>query len=210
MAERQSRKSYDRSMSADERGAEQRARIIRAATELYGERGYHETRVDDVVARARVSRRTLYAHFRDLVELRFAVYEGAMSRTLLQLGILAQDESQPDRLASVLTAMFEFIASEPNLSRAVASEFRSTEPRNLALRNQVLAFFVGILMEGTLADHRDGRVPHPPEELTVYALVGAIEGLVYRFLDRGDVEDASKAVPVALHVYRSVYPWRPK
>src|SRR4051812_19269652 len=69
----------------DERNEEQRQRILDAATQLYGERGYYSTRVEDIAARARTSRRTVYAHYKNLEELRFAIYERAVARTLVDV-----------------------------------------------------------------------------------------------------------------------------
>ncbi len=201
---------YDRDLSAAERAAEQRERIVVAAAELYGERGYYDTRVEDVVDRARVSRRTIYVHFKDLEELRFVVFERAVGATLVSLGELAQDRTAPDRLRSVLTRMFEHVANNRHLARVVAYELRLPAPRNIALRKQVLALFAGILMEGTAEDHADGRVPTAPDLLTIYGLLGSFEGLANHLLDGEGPVDVERAVVTALHVYRSVYPWRPR
>lgn len=204
------RNAYDRDLSADERAAEQRDRILAAAALLYGERGYYDTRVEDIVERAGVSRRTVYLHFEDLDELRFAVFERAIATTLVRLAEIAQDKDNPDRLRAVLTRMFEHISVAPQLGRVVAYELRLPSPRNVALRKQVLSLFAGILMEGTNEDHLDGRVPTPPDELTVYGLLGSFEALANHFLDGSQPIDVNKAVETALRIYRSVYPWRPK
>jgi AcrR family transcriptional regulator len=202
-------RSYDRQLSPEARFAEQRQRIVRAATEVYGEKGLHATRIEDVVARAAVSKRTLYEHFRDLPALRFAVFEHALSSTLVMLGELASDESLPDRLHSVLRAMFQAVVDHPNLARIIAYEYSSGEPRNTAMRNQVRGFFVAMMMQATAADHADGRVPRPPDELVMNAMVAMFQGLVAHFLDN-DPSEAMRGVDVALEIYRSVYPWRPK
>lgn len=204
------RNAYDRDLSADERAAEQHDRILGAAAALYGERGYYDTRVEDIVERAGVSRRTVYQHFKDLDELRFAVFERAIATTLVRLAEIAQDKDAPDRLRAVLTRMFEHIAITPHFGRVVAYELRLPSPRNVALRKQVLALFAAILMDGTNEDHLDGRVPTPPDELTVYGLLGVFEGLANHFLDREEKVDVEKAVETALKIYRAVYPWRPK
>src|SRR5258706_3523651 len=56
-------------------GAETRAALLVAARELFGERGYAATSLDDVVARAGVTKGALYHHFRGKTELFRAVYE---------------------------------------------------------------------------------------------------------------------------------------
>jgi len=58
---------------ATRRGRETRERIIRAATELVGERGVAGTSLDDVCARSRVSKGQLYHYFADRDDLIRAV-----------------------------------------------------------------------------------------------------------------------------------------
>ena len=189
-------------------GDDPRERILDAATELYGEKGYQATRVEDIVARARVSKRTVYEHFRDLGQLRFAVYERAMQVTLMELARIANDPQEEDRLKAALTSMYGRIARAPHFSRVVSYEFRLPEPRNIELRNQVVALFKSILFEGTMADYRAGICPAPPDELTVVGMLAAFEGLATHFID-GNPADADKATEVALRIYRSVYPYEP-
>lgn len=56
-------------------GEETRAALLAAARELFGERGYAATSLDDVVAQAGVTKGALYHHFRGKTELFRAVYE---------------------------------------------------------------------------------------------------------------------------------------
>ena len=52
-----------RGLSADERRADQRRRLVRAAIEEFAARGYHRTSVEDIVRSARTSRTAFYAFF---------------------------------------------------------------------------------------------------------------------------------------------------
>jgi AcrR family transcriptional regulator len=53
-----------------------RERIVRAATELFAERGYSKVSVSDIAERAEVGRTTFFRHFGDKQEVVFA-REGA-------------------------------------------------------------------------------------------------------------------------------------
>ncbi|WP_214104927.1 TetR family transcriptional regulator [Acrocarpospora catenulata] len=48
-----------------------RGRLIRAAMELFAERGFEETTADDIAERARVTERTFFRHFADKREVLF-------------------------------------------------------------------------------------------------------------------------------------------
>ncbi|MFX8075170.1 TetR family transcriptional regulator, partial [Acinetobacter baumannii] len=60
---------YDRRMGRWEPGA--RERLARAALDLYVERGFDETSVGDIAARAGVTERTFFRHFADKREVLF-------------------------------------------------------------------------------------------------------------------------------------------
>ena len=52
-----------RGLSAEERRADQRERLVRAAINEFSARGYHRTSVEDIVRSARTSRTAFYAFF---------------------------------------------------------------------------------------------------------------------------------------------------
>jgi AcrR family transcriptional regulator len=66
--------------SAVDRRSEQRERILLAARDVFATRGYAGTAVDEIVARARVSRTTFYACFENKEECLLAVYRLGLER----------------------------------------------------------------------------------------------------------------------------------
>ena len=60
-----------------ERGEATRAALIRAASELFSERGYGAVGTNEIVERAGVTRGAMYHHFREKKDLFRAVYEQA-------------------------------------------------------------------------------------------------------------------------------------
>jgi len=54
-----------------------RERLLAAATELFGERGYHQTGTEEIVRRSGVTRGSLYHHFVDKAALFEAVFDRA-------------------------------------------------------------------------------------------------------------------------------------
>ena len=51
--------------AGDRRRARTRAALLEAARELFSERGYHQTRVDEITGRAGVATGTFYLYFKD-------------------------------------------------------------------------------------------------------------------------------------------------
>jgi AcrR family transcriptional regulator len=73
--------------------AETRERLLRAAADVFAERGYDGTRVVDIAAAAGVSNGALYAHFGSKAELLVAALRAHGRRVLADL--LAADPSTP-------------------------------------------------------------------------------------------------------------------
>jgi len=73
--------------------AETRERLLRAAAEVFAERGYDGTRVVDIAAAAGVSNGALYAHFGSKAELLVAALRAHGRQELADL--LAADPSRP-------------------------------------------------------------------------------------------------------------------
>jgi len=65
---------YDRTMSRWEPGAQ--SRLAQAAIELYVERGFEQTTVAEIAARAGVTERTFFRHYADKRDVFFAGQEG--------------------------------------------------------------------------------------------------------------------------------------
>lgn len=85
-----------------------RRRIIDAAYESFWRSGYTRTNVDAIAARAGVTKRTLYAHFRskdDLLEAVLAHYEELASQRLAHIS-----ERMPADRRGVIGALFDQLA----------------------------------------------------------------------------------------------------
>lgn len=62
-----------------------RERLIAVATELFGERGYHQTGTEEIVRRSGVTRGSLYHHFTDKAALFEEVFDRADQRVSSQV-----------------------------------------------------------------------------------------------------------------------------
>src|ERR1044072_5996381 len=90
-------RSY-RGMSADERLAERRERLVSAAYGLYADPGFPETTIERLCAAARISNRAFYECFSGRDELMQTVYDRCVHETL-EVMTKAIDQA-PDRLAA--------------------------------------------------------------------------------------------------------------
>src|SRR5947209_3751218 len=98
-----------------ERGEATRAALVRAARELFSERGYAAVGTNEVVQRAGVTRGAMYHHFPDKRELFRAAYEETEKELVEDLaGRVATIDDPWEALVAGLRAFFD-IASDPKL-----------------------------------------------------------------------------------------------
>ena len=114
-------------VSATERVAARRARLLDAGLELYGTRGFAVTGVKDVCRRAGVTDRYFYESFRDSAELFTAVFDRATS-DLLALVAHKVGEVPPEPESQVRASIETFVralAEDPRKARVVFVESTS-------------------------------------------------------------------------------------
>ena len=80
--------------------------ILDAADQLFVEKGYHDTAIDDIAARVGISKGTVYLHFASKEDLVFALLErgvGQLQATLDE--ILAAPGTPREKLSAVMRQM---------------------------------------------------------------------------------------------------------
>jgi AcrR family transcriptional regulator len=135
-------------MTAEQREAGRRARLIDTAIELMGTRGAADTTVTAVCATSGVTSRYFYQHFADRDALLRAVAE--QLRTTMQGAIVAaipEGSLTPDALAQApIRAMLTMIHNDPRLARILFVE-SGTEPTLRQLRSELMASFADLVWQ---------------------------------------------------------------
>jgi AcrR family transcriptional regulator len=98
-------------------------RILDAAQELFLEKGFRSTSIDEVAEKAPASKPTIYAHFPG----KEALFTAVVGRTISELtdfgGFTPQGRTIQDKLSSVALEIIErFIADTRDLTRATIAE----------------------------------------------------------------------------------------
>ncbi len=164
-----------------ELGEIQRSRIIAAATEVVAELGYGGLTVAEIIARARISRRTFYELFADREECFLAAFDAALARVAEPV-LAAYAESGPwrERIAAALLAALASFDEEPALARLLLVDALAAGPLAVARRAAVIEALVHAVDEGRAANAR-GRDPGP---LAAEGVVGAVLSVLHtRLLD---------------------------
>ena len=156
-----------------------RGRLIVAIVDAVAERGYAATTIADIVALAKVSRRTFYEYFADKEACFLAAYDAATDILLAAIGDAFNAEaSWEQRLLAGVEAYLSALAREPSVSRVFLLEVLSAGPHALEHRREVLGRFARQLRELVeLGRAADPRIP-PLSEPMALAIVGGVNELV--------------------------------
>jgi AcrR family transcriptional regulator len=124
----------------------QRARLVDAATHVFGTRSFGDARVADVLERAAISRKTFYEQFDDKEACFMAAYEAAAVRARDTVrGSVRDLERREDVVRGGIRALLRFLADEPELARLLVVEVTGAGPTAMRRRNEAVRGFAALL-----------------------------------------------------------------
>mgnify|MGYP001175915553 CR=1 FL=1 len=108
--------------SAYENKKHTRQRILNAATEIFSEKGYHGTAVDDIVKASNSSKGSFYFHFPSKQEIFFSLIDRFVASLISNIEIAIDRESGIyDKINAALGIVFNTIAKHRSLARILLS-----------------------------------------------------------------------------------------
>jgi len=178
-----------RGMSAEERRAGRRVRLIEAGIELFGTRGYARTSVKAVCEEAGLTERYFYETFEDREDLLAEIFDGLFRYT--QSRTLAAIEDAPEdlfrRLEVGMEAFFEALTGDPRRARIQEIETVGVSPAMESRRREALHSYAGIIADQVRRDPNwDGGGEVRLDVLTL-GLVGAVNEQLIDYV-LGDLE----------------------
>lgn len=176
-----------------ERGRRTLRRLLDAAAEEFGTRGYHETAISHITQHAGVGLGTFYVYFRSKEEVFRALVADMGARTRHALADAVKDA--PNRLEAErlgIRAYLEFVRTHKSLYRVVM-EAQFVAPEAYAAYYRVFAEAYRTQLDQAAAR---GEISEGDDEVRVWALMGASTflGLKYGvWEDAADVGAVSEA-----------------
>ncbi|MEU1184558.1 TetR/AcrR family transcriptional regulator [Streptomyces sp. NPDC005820] len=172
-------------------GVESRRRILDAAVEIAGERGYEGTSIAAVSAKCGLPASSIYWHFKDKDDLIAAVIERSFETWLVAVELPGEHTGTPlERVASMAANVAGSLVDAPDFLRLglmLALERRPTEPQGRTVFLQVRAIArakIGEVIETLFPTLGEDAV----QTLATYAVAGA-DGLFIQREISGDSVD---------------------
>lgn len=169
------------------------------------EKGYLATTIADVVARARVSRRTFYEQFADKEECLVACYGVFGERMLDVAGSVPVDGlGAREHVAAVVDALMAALIASPDLTHTYFLSTQSAGSRARAARQDVQAGLVRLLQQ-VATDHGAGdRRVVVPSDMMATAVVGGIGELIAQTLEQDRVDRLAEIAPTVTRLMSAV------
>ena len=174
-----------------ERGRRTVRKLLEAAAQEFGARGYHEAAITGITARAGVALGTFYTYFESKEELFRALVRDMSQATRAHVAEAVR--GAPDRLAAErigLAAFIAFTRKHPELYRIIEEAQFVAED---VYRAHYLSFVEGY-REGLAAASARDEITQGPDELRAWALIGMSVFLGMRYgIWREDMDPAEVA-----------------
>lgn len=170
----------------------QRLRLALALIECVDEDGYRSTRVADVIARAGVSRKTFYEHFDNKEDCLLATYDFIAAEGMRQIEAAYHAASGwPARAEAAIGALFDSAIANPGALRLSLLEINAIGPVGIERRKCTIKHYESFIRDALEMAPGAGAVA----DVSLKAIVGGLNRVLYRRVLRGDGEELRALVP---------------
>lgn len=174
---------------------EKRRRILEAAIRTFGRRGFHEARIAEIAAAAKVAEGTVYLYFRGKEDLLGVVFDESMDDVLAKGRAIVRSKARADeRLTRLVDLHLEFIGSDRDLASVFQIELRrSARLVERFSRSKLVEYFrlLGAVLRDGIACGEFRRDLDP--RLAVRILFGASDEILSEWLLSGEKRPSANA-----------------
>jgi AcrR family transcriptional regulator len=188
--------------------AERRQQILNVARDVFGRRGYHAAKIEDIVAAAGIARGTFYLYFDD----KRGIFEEIVDRTMARLGmaIVRVDpydtaRSVTDQVRENIHRIFGILLEDRATTKILLSDALGVDP---AFDRKLVSFYdeMSNLLERSLRDGQAlGVVAEGDVRLLSWLTMGALKEVCSQIVHRGAEYDEDKLVEGVLALFSRGY-----
>lgn len=189
-----------RGMSAEERLAERRERLICAAYSLYSDPGFPETTIERLCATARISNRAFYECFSGRTELMQALHERCVQEAVS--AVAKAVEEAPDiplsKIKAGISGYITFVTEDKRRARIMHLEVRRAGDCLATSRQQAVRAFAKVIEAGAfdLPDTIEAN-----RRLLALGMIGAVQELLVEWVLADDPPPVADLVSTAVHIF---------
>lgn len=159
--------------------AERRQDLLRAARDVFATKGFHDAKIDDIVAAAHVAKGTFYLYFQDKRSVFSELVDGLFSRIGAAILHVDLDGDLEGQVKHNIRAIVAVLLDEPKLTTILLSYAPGLDPEFGA---KIQSFYAGvkILLEGSLREGQELGIV-APGDAGLYATftLGALKEILF-------------------------------
>ena len=164
-----------------------RQRILDAALNIFASKGYHDTRMDDIVDEAGSSKGSVYFHFPGKEALFLALVDEFASRLEARLtDAIASKQGGMARVEAALEAGLAVFGEYRRLAKLFLVQAVGLGQTFETKRLEILDKFAHLIQKHLDEAIADGDILPLDSQITAYAWVGAINELIMRWVQNGE------------------------
>lgn len=181
-------------VSAQDRKAARRERLLEAALQLFGTPGGERVTMTAICSEARLTERYFYESFRDRDEILLEVIERIADEVrATALAALEDAFGEPEvRARAAIAAFVEILTTDPRKGHVAMVASAAVEPFRTR-RRELLHRFARLVAEESKVLYGERAWSSPHDEVTALLFVGGLAELVTAWLG-GDVEVSPETI----------------
>ena len=172
----------------------QRADIVHAAAQIFRQKGYHATSMQDIADAVHLQKASLYHHIESKQEILLEILDAALDRLTADISAVVESDLSPTvKLRLALKAYTLRLNEDRDLASVLLLEYRGLDAklraRHIARRDRIDQLWRRLVKEGVDA----GEFRRVDPVLTSFALLGVQNWMITWFRDNGRLTAAQAA-----------------
>jgi len=157
----------------------QRSDIIQAAAQIFRQKGYHGTSMQDIADAVHLQKASLYHHISGKQEILVDILDRALGILIEDIEAVAKSEIKPEeKVRQAMQAYVGRLSEDTDLAAVLMQEYRSLADdlrvAHIARRDRLESLWREIIKEGI----ESGDFRHTDEVIATFALMGALNWMV--------------------------------
>jgi AcrR family transcriptional regulator len=181
----------------------QRERIVYATAAIVAEKGFSGLTIPEIASRANVSHETFYEMYKTKHDAFLGAQKIGLHQALRVTGtaVAAAGPEWPDGVAAGMTALLEYVCSEPEHAHLTLVDTFGASPRAIEIRDRALAAFTEFLRPGYELAPADVEVPQVAAE----AVAGGVWQVMHHYIEQQRLDELCDATPQLVYLTLSPF-----
>lgn len=187
-------------------GLKRQSEIMMIALELFSKKGYHNTKLEDILKKAGIAKGTFYLHFNGKDDLLHMIVDSQLEEMYRILSVLDISMDKPlTEVINIYRTIAQYLIRDPKIktfARIMLKEAMGLDKTLLQKLNDFYNKIIAMSADYIAKAQGKGRVfPMLDPYFTSMCIVGSIKELVFQWSVNDESLDLEKAIMTAADIY---------